>query len=217
MMRGGKGSIGESCRCDWDRQRPAAPDDQLQGRRRSCTQCLAQRDCRSQRNVQGGRVVGHGYPGSKLAHLSSWALTIVLLAFPGCRTGGTSHSLGPSPTRALTWNGQPLRGCGRTTLETGSGPPWAVSAPTTQPYGIAAGGDAVGYLFRYPLRAGHPTNPVDKILWVVRLPRSGHDLVVTGHPIGASKPEKHLRERPDSEPGETYPSVVDMPAPGCWR
>jgi hypothetical protein len=78
-------------------------------------------------------------------------------------------------------------------------------------------GDVAAYLFGYPLRAGHPQDRANKILWVVRLPRDGSDLTISGHPLGAPAPRVTQHEPPDSSPGEIYPSIVDVPVPGCWR
>ncbi|GAA4235258.1 hypothetical protein FHR32_006719 [Streptosporangium album] len=81
---------------------------------------------------------------------------------------------------------------------------------------MGTGGDVVGYLFVRPLHAGKPADASNKILWYVRLPREGKDLVMTGHPKGASGPVVRHRFPADSSPGEIYPSIVDVPAPGCW-
>jgi hypothetical protein len=73
-----------------------------------------------------------------------------------------------------------------------------------------------GFVFGYPLRAGHPENPANKILWVVRLPRGGSDLTVTAHPLGAATPVVKIVQAANSGPGEIYPTIVDVPAAGCW-
>jgi hypothetical protein len=64
------------------------------------------------------------------------------------------------------------------------------------------------------LRAGHPTNPHNKVLWVVRFPREGRPLLITARRGGRVV---QIRLPPDSSPGEIYPSYVDLPTPGCWR
>jgi len=66
------------------------------------------------------------------------------------------------------------------------------------------------------LRAGHPENPANKILWVVRTPRTG-PLTIDGHPLGAATPMIHEILPDNSGPGEIYPSYVDVPAAGCWQ
>jgi hypothetical protein len=74
---------------------------------------------------------------------------------------------------------------------------------------------AAGFLFGYPLKAGRPEG--NKILWVVGLPRNGSSLDVTGHPLNAVSPSIHLTFPANSNPGEIYPSGVNVPKPGCWR
>jgi hypothetical protein len=68
-----------------------------------------------------------------------------------------------------------------------------------------------------PLQAGHPTNPANKILWLVRLPRGGSDLTVKAHPWDAAAPVVTAQEPANAGPGEIYPSIVDMPGAGCWH
>jgi len=43
-------------------------------------------------------------------------------------------------------------------------------APADLPYVLAVPQTAAGFIFGYPLRAGHPVNPSNKILWVVDFP-----------------------------------------------
>jgi hypothetical protein len=85
------------------------------------------------------------------------------------------------------------------------------------PYVTAVDQTAAGFIFGYPLRAGHPINPSNKILWVVGFPRNGSPLEITGQLSGANAPSVHESEPANSGPGEIYPSIVDVPQPGCWR
>jgi hypothetical protein len=78
-------------------------------------------------------------------------------------------------------------------------------------------GDAAAFIFGYPLRAGHPENPSNKILWVVRQPREGSDLLISSHSVAQLQPIVTVRETADSSPGEIYPSIVDVPSRGCWQ
>lgn len=94
---------------------------------------------------------------------------------------------------------------------------WSDSSPgRTIPYALASGHSAAAFFFAN-LRAGHPTNPTNKVLWIVRFPRDGHPLTITAR-LG-SDPSQIVRiSRPaDSSPGEIYPSYVDLPKPGCWN
>ena len=94
---------------------------------------------------------------------------------------------------------------------------WSDSSPGfTIPYALSAGDAAGAFFFANPVRAGHPTNPANKILWIVRFPRNGNPLRITAH-FGAD-PSLIVRASwpADSEPGEIYPSYLDLPRPGCW-
>jgi hypothetical protein len=44
---------------------------------------------------------------------------------------------------------------------------------------VAASAMTAGFIFGHPLRAGHPADPANKILWVVRTPREGAPLQIT--------------------------------------
>jgi anti-sigma factor RsiW len=65
----------------------------------------------------------------------------------------------------------------------------AISAaiPSGLPYIITHPELAAGFLFAHPLRAGHPDDPANRILWVVRMPRT-RPLTIDGHPLGAATP-----------------------------
>jgi hypothetical protein len=67
------------------------------------------------------------------------------------------------------------------------------------------------------LRAGHPTNPANKVLWIVRFPREGHPLTITASQRTDRSQVVRISWPADSEPGEIYPSYVDLPKPGCWE
>jgi len=113
-------------------------------------------------------------------------------------------------------------GCGVTAVVRGGVPGWLDEAgghnnPTGLRYVIGHPALAAGFLFGDPLRVGHPENPANKILWVVRTPRQGSQLVVDGHPLGATEPQVHLAQPANSSPGEIYPSIVDVPSAGCWQ
>ena len=114
------------------------------------------------------------------------------------------------------------RGCGGTPVHHGAppawtAPAWADSSPGfTLPYALASGDAAAAFFFANPLRAGHPTNPSNKILWVVHYPRNGKPLNILARSL--TDPGKTVRASwpADSEPGEIYPSYVDLPKSGCW-
>jgi hypothetical protein len=95
---------------------------------------------------------------------------------------------------------------------------WSDSSPGFRvPYSLASGDAAAAFFFARTLRAGHPTNPSNKVLWVVRFPRNGHPLEISAR-FGRDPSEVVRSSWPaDSDPGEIYPSGVDLPKPGCWH
>src|SRR5581483_10703039 len=95
---------------------------------------------------------------------------------------------------------------------------WADSSPGFRvPYALASGDAAAAFYFAPRLRAGHPENPSNKVLWVVRFPRNGHPLEITARLGRDPSRVVHAEWPADSSPGEIYPSAVDLPAPGCWH
>lgn len=84
------------------------------------------------------------------------------------------------------------------------GTPWPV------PWAFGTQGDTVAYLFAMQLVAG--TSPrVDgsqnKVLWEAKDSPSGANLLVEGHPLGASQPLVSI---------QGGPSITDVPTAGCW-
>jgi hypothetical protein len=95
---------------------------------------------------------------------------------------------------------------------------WADSSPGFRvPYSLASDNAAAAFWFAPRLRAGHPENPTNKVLWIVRFPRNGHPLEITARLAGNPAQTVRISRPADSEPGEIYPSYVDLPTPGCWR
>jgi hypothetical protein len=130
------------------------------------------------------------------------------------RSAGVGASAAPSAGRASHVGG----GCGATPLRRGAAPSWAATAnPPRIPYALGAHREAAGFLFGHPLRAGKQVNPANKILWIVASPRGGKPLRLTGHPLGAASPVVSSSWPANSSPGEIYPSIINVPAPGCWR
>ena len=161
-----------------------------------------------------------------------WPLVLLLGAWlvVGCSASPSTHASTAPPTLAITppTAGTVVAGgCGATPVYRGAVPAWLVTAgggsgspsgaPTSLPYVIAKPQIAGGYLFGFPLRAGHPESPSNKILWAMRLPRNGSSLVVNATPLGAASPTVSITLPDDSSPGEIYPSIIDVPFAGCWQ
>jgi hypothetical protein len=99
-------------------------------------------------------------------------------------------------------------------------PSWARDAVGTAgpiPKLASPDGNVFVVVFGAPLRAGTPTDPSNKILWIVRQARDGQPLEITATLPGSSTPAVHVSEPAGSSPGEIYPSIVDVSRQGCWH
>ena len=117
-----------------------------------------------------------------------------------------------------------VTGCGVTKIAHGAVPAWTAPAFAESssrippwPHAVSERGNVVAIVFGYPLRAGQPTNPANKVLWIMRLPRNGSPLTIKARPLHANAPLVTIVEPADSSPGEIYPSYVNVPSAGCWR
>ena len=84
------------------------------------------------------------------------------------------------------------------------GTPWPV------PWAFGTKDTTVAYLFATQLVAGSSprvNGSQNKVLWEAKDSPSGANLVVEGHPLGASQPVVNI-------PGG--PSITDVPTAGCW-
>jgi hypothetical protein len=93
----------------------------------------------------------------------------------------------------------------------------ADSSGQNGPFALSAHRDVTAYLFGFPLRAGHPTGRLNKVLWIMRLPRKGLPLRITAHPLHTVRPLVSETLPDDAGPGQIYPSYVNVPSAGCWR
>jgi hypothetical protein len=132
----------------------------------------------------------------------------------GCSAGTSSPTSNPSPAPTVV-----AGGCGSTPILEGVVPAWIANVGVNDraQYVLTSPPTAAGVLFVQPLKSGHPTNPSNKILWVVNLPRNGSALAITGHPVAAATPIVAQTQPADSGPGEIYPSIIDVPHSGCWQ
>jgi len=113
--------------------------------------------------------------------------------------------------------------CVAAPIHHGRPPSWAAPAfvPSTggyvPPYAVSGNAAAAAFFFAPTLRAGSPTNPTNKILWVVRFPRDNQPLTIFGR--YAANPAVTARSSwpADASPGEIYPSYVNLPKAGCWE
>ncbi len=134
-----------------------------------------------------------------------------MLVLASC--GGAAPGGSPNPSAR----------CAAAAIHHGPPPAWTAgawadsSSGFSVPYSLATGGRAAAFFFADPLRAGHPANPANKVLWVVREPRDGMPLTIAARRAGSRSPTVRITRPADSGPGEIYPSYVDVPQAGCWR
>jgi hypothetical protein len=153
-------------------------------------------------------------------------IALCCLALAACSSSSAAaHAPSPSPSAGRSPAGVAQAvtgGCGATQVYKGGEPAWLTRAgdnnnPTFLPYAVTSPPNAAGFLFAYPLRAGTVSDPNNKILWVVGVPRDGSPLRVVGHPLNASAPSVDYSFPDNASPGEIYPSIVDVPTAGCWH
>jgi hypothetical protein len=155
-------------------------------------------------------------------------LAVGCLSIAGCANtelptaSGATTTVAPPASPSIpreTAAAQPIAGgCGSTQVFAGPAPgatdqslhgnPWASASPPDS--GITA------YFWRQApyLAAGHinPDGGANKILWIAHNDSSG-DLAISAHPLSAPSPVVRF----DVPGGGSYPSLVDLPSPGCWH
>lgn len=157
------------------------------------------------------------------------ALLAMVVLLAGCSTVAPVTPRPPSSSPPVTTNppGSPVAtgypvggGCGATQFFSGQGPdsalglagnPWARAEPEIAGF--------VAYAWTTPpdlVVASGPQDPGTKILWVNTIAPRGR-LAIAAHPSGAATPTITFDIPPASAPDGNYPSLIDLPTPGCWR
>lgn len=99
-------------------------------------------------------------------------------------------------------------------VTTGELPTWAragFSPPTvSMPYVLGANRSIVAILFGNPLRSPPAKDHNNKILWVSPVSEAGSPLKIQARLSGSNRV---VTREVEGGPG---PSIIDMPAPGCW-
>ncbi|MGI8418557.1 MAG: hypothetical protein ACR2P2_20635 [Nakamurella sp.] len=102
-----------------------------------------------------------------------------------------------------------------TALLTSTPPEWAqagFSGPGFAPFTYSASGNLIAYVFADPLVSPPATGRNNKILWVAKTaPRDAGEFTIVGHLEGT---DRTITVDVGTSPG---PSIVDMPAAGCWH
>jgi hypothetical protein len=108
-------------------------------------------------------------------------------------------------------------------LGTLSGGPWIAGSPRTSGLvGYLFGGEVVdGRVAVYTGGLNPGTRTSEKILWIVpRRKRVGPRLAISGRKDGSTAVtyRRRLAEAStDQTPHHLFPSVLDLPVPGCWK
>jgi len=143
-----------------------------------------------------GRFIPSAFPALRANTIGELAAQ---LNVDGAAVGATIAAYNAAIVPGGTFDATELDDCATRGLE----PPkahWALPIDTP-PY------------FGYPLRAGHPENPANKILWIIGVPVRGA-LYVAVRPVDATSPILTWTLDPA---GQTYPSTDDVPTAGCWH
>ena len=148
-----------------------------------------------------------------MVHRAASGLIAVMLCI-GCapQAGPSRPTVTASPMSSAS---ELAGGCGTTSIHQGPAPSWfrPQGAPDNLPYALASPETAAADLWAFPLRAGHPLGPANKIMWVLKGTFS-ETLQLTIHPTAAEAP---LITDSLAPAGHVYPSIEDVPTPGCWR
>lgn len=149
-------------------------------------------------------------------------LILTLIPLAACTATSSSPKPAPSPEQTPTLMQTPTPTPSRTTAgecsadTVHSGPPPSWADPANPPAGMrwvaGVNGLVVGMLFSDPLKAG----PDNKILWIVKPPRDDNPLRIQATPAGGGTTITFPEQPANSEPGEIYPTIDDVPTAGCW-
>jgi hypothetical protein len=163
------------------------------------------------RRLRRSYPLGGAAAGPSWGTVASVAVLVAVVA-ASCSRGRGSVSLPPG---ARSVHG----GCGSTGLYRGGRPDWTVTsgAPVDLVEALGHRDQVAAFIFGELLPAGHPDNPANKILWVVRQPRDGSELVLSGHPVGRSTPSVEFRRPADSVRGRSTHRSSMSRWPGAGR
>jgi len=109
--------------------------------------------------------------------------------------------------------------CSPAPLHRGTLPPWAGGAPQGTPYALGVGAHIAAFFFRHPLRAGHPTSPRNKVLWIAARGSTAKTLKISARLAGSSRPVVRfaIPSASGSDNAIAFPSIIDLPQAGCWQ
>lgn len=140
---------------------------------------------------------------------------------PITSTPASSPSVPPSASVSASVPGSRNTGagCAGTTVDTGTGlPSWADIGGGSIPWAVGKPPVVVGVMFATELvaKGQRPDGSANKILWLTEAPISSPQLTLRAQPADAATPVVNLRLA-RAEGQQQFPSIVDLPTPGCWR
>ena len=162
------------------------------------------------RNLRVRRRVGRTL-ASATAFVAVVAVAAALSSSGGSGNGRTaSHA----PTTVA-----PAARCPALSRARNNVPAWAASAhpPISLPHMMSREGNVVAFVFAKPLVAGVRNSAHNKVLFVVREPRDGRPLHISGRLLAGHATASEPPTPANSGPGEIYPTYVNVPASGCWQ
>jgi hypothetical protein len=145
-------------------------------------------------------------------------LAVVALVGAGCAPAGPAvgqHSASVSAS-VPGWHTTGA-GCGGTAVGTGPGlPSWAdLGEGGGIPWTVGRPPEVVGVMFATELvaKGERPDGSANKILWLIRATIASSQVTLRAQPADAATPVVTLRLTGYQQ----FPSIVDLPNPGCWR
>jgi hypothetical protein len=143
-------------------------------------------------------------------------IALLAAACAGCSSSAptaNSATTSPPPARSdasASGTGVAPAGSACAPLQTGAPPVWArggFSGNSYPPFATSSSGDLVGLVFGDPLSAPPAPTHNNKILWVER--NGARTMEVTARLEGSDEVSHQQLD--------VGPSIVDMPAAGCWH
>lgn len=166
-----------------------------------------------------GVLLTRAVDGEAAMFVARRVLLVPVLLLAGCSGPATVPAGAPVTSAPAATEPAAPAACAER-VETGRLPDWAdagFTGDTRMRHVFGARGDIVAILFAYPLVHARGDGANNKILWVAR-PEEGRPepaprtpLVITATRDGTGAPV--VRE----VTGGPGPSIVDLPAAGCWR
>ncbi len=175
-------------------------------------------------NIAAHRRVPFPEMSRHFAVLSGLALWGVLAGCsPGPSASPPASTPSAHPSASVSTSGPGSRntgaGCAGTAVDTGPGlPSWADVGGGSIPWAVGQPPGVVGVMFATELvaKGERPDGSANKVLWLTETPMASTLLTLRAQPDDAATPVVNL-SFPGADGNRQFPSIVDLPTPGCWR